>query len=162
MIASVVTSLLCLWYCTQLVVYHIFRTFLSFYSVGKNGSDILEFWEEALHGILAKLPGILLLCVPIPIVVLVIKRFQLLNQKKISYAVTSFVTATFVHIIFLLCLLVPGKGAHTPYDLYHVDYIQELSMQKLGVLIATNGDLKQVFWGNGELELLQEVFVPIV
>lgn len=64
-IGWIALSIGCLVFATQLVYNHIFKTFLSIYSVGQNGADVMEFWKEAVLGILAVLPGLLLLFLPL-------------------------------------------------------------------------------------------------
>ncbi|MDD5937338.1 MAG: LTA synthase family protein, partial [Clostridiales bacterium] len=160
-ISMILVSITCVWFCVQLVFQHIFRTFLTIYSVGENGTDVLEFWKDALHGILAKLPGILLLLLPIAVTAILIKKQQLLQKQHLAYAGINFGGAIVLHIIFLFALLVPGKAAHTPYDLYHNDFIQDLGIEKVGLLTATRMDIKNVFFGADDFEMDKDAFLSV-
>ena len=161
-IAMFLVSLVSVWFCVQLVFQHIFRTFLSLYSVGQNGGDVLEFWKEAMNGILAKLPGILVLLLPIPVVAILLKKFHLLERRTLNYAVMNFIGAALVHSIFLVCLLFQGREAHSPFDLYHNDFIQDLGIEKVGILTATRVDIKNIFFGSEELNLDEDVFLAVM
>ena len=160
-LAMSLVSILSLWYCIQLVFEHIFRTFLSLYSVGENGGDVIEFWREALAGILEKLVGILLLLLPIVAVAVLIRKFKLFPKKPLKTIGKVAGSAVIVHIFFLLLLLIPGKEAHTPYDLYHNDFVQDLGVEKLGILTATRVDIKNVFFGVDDFSMGEDVFVEV-
>ena len=156
-----VVVIVCIWFCVQLVFEHIFRTFLSLYSVGENGSDVLEFWKEALSGIVAKLPGILILLLPIPIIVILIKKKPIIQKRYLGFAGLEFMSALVVHCLFLLVLLIPGKMAHSPYDLYHTDFVQDLGIEKVGLLTATKFDLRNVVFGTPDFKMGEDVFASV-
>lgn len=156
-----ITVISCVWFGTQLVYHYIFKTFLSLYSVGENGGDVLEFWKEALHGIEAKLPGILVLLLPIPVVIVLIHKLDLLEHKKFAYAAGGFGLAMVSHLIFLLVILIPGKEVHSAYDLYHNDFVQDLGVDKIGVLTATRIDIKNIMFGVDDFKMDQDVFVSV-
>jgi hypothetical protein len=156
-----ILSVVSVWFCVQLVFQHIFRTFLSLYSIGENGGDVLEFWKEALNGILSKLPGIFILLLPIPVVAILIKKFKLLQKQSLYMGLFSFTASVITYIIFCLCLLIPGTKAHTPYDLYYEDFIQDLSVDKLGVLTATRFDLHNVMFGVDDFTVGEDVFLAV-
>ena len=55
----------------QVVYYNIFKVNISVYSISQNAGDATEFWKEALHGILASTPQlILVIIVPVAAAVL--------------------------------------------------------------------------------------------
>lgn len=154
--AAVISAVL---FSVQLVFYHIFKTFLSVYSIGANGGDVVEFWKEALEGILEALPGILLLFVPAVCYILIIRKIPLEKNtwKEPAACAASSIT---LYLITLLLLLLPGKNSHSPYDLYFGSFIMDLSMEKLGVGTSVLFDLKQVLFGEDELDQLAFVELP--
>ncbi len=156
-----IISVVSVWFCVQLVFQHIFRTFLSLYSIGENGGDVLEFWKEALNAILNKLPGILLLLLPIPVIAIFIKKYQLLKKQSLYLGLFSFTASVITYIIFCLTLLIPGTKDHTPYDLYFENFIQDLSVEKLGVLTATRFDLHNVMFGMDDFAVDEDVFLVV-
>lgn len=160
-IAWVVILFSCFIYSTQLVYNHIFKTFLSIYSVGENGTDVMEFWKEAVNGIIAVFPGILVLFLPVPFFALLPKKrivFEQVNRKITLYIAAS---AAILHLFTLLCLLFSGLYAHSPYDLYYKDFLMDLSMEKLGVISSIRLDFQQVFGEKDELSVDQEAFLEI-
>lgn len=154
-------SVVSIWFCVQLVFQHIFRTFLTLYSVGQNGTDVLEFWKDALKGIIDKLFGIVLLLLPIVVVAILIKKLKLLQKQHLAFVGINVGGAIIFYSIFLLALLVPGKAAHTPYDLYHNDFIQDLGIEKIGILTATKIDINNVFFGADEFQLDEDAFLAV-
>jgi hypothetical protein len=160
-IAMTVISLVSVWFSVQLVFQHIFKTFLSLYSVGENGNDVLEFWKEALNGIIDKLPGIIILLLPIPITALVIKKLRLLKKQSLYFSGLSMCGSVLAYLIFYLSLLLPGTEAHTPYDLYHEDFIQDLGVEKLGMLTATRFDVQHVVFGIDDFSMDKDAFLSV-
>ncbi len=161
-LAVIISAFAGVWYSTQLVYQHIFKTFLSVYSIGENGADAMEFIDQALRAIAAKMLPIL--CFLLPVIVLVI----LLVLKKFIFApCTGKVCLTLagagvgVYVFFLLALLIPGKDAHKPYSLYHEEFLMDLSMEKLGVLPSTVHDLKQMIFGASENDFEDITFIGI-
>lgn len=157
----ILTIMISIWFCVQLVFEHIFRTFLSLYSVGENGGDVLEFWREALNGILAKLPGIFLLLLPIPVLVLLLKKVSMKEKRHPIYAGLQVLMGIGCYFIFLLLLLLPGKMPHTPYDLYHTDFVQDLGIEKIGLLTATRFDIRNVVFGAPDFKMGGDVIASV-
>lgn len=160
-ISIIFTVIISIWFCVQLVFEHIFRTFLSLYSVGENGGDVLEFWKEALNGILAKLPGIFLLLLPIPVVVILLKKVSIKGKRHPIFSIFQILTGIGCYIVFLLFLLLPGKMPHTPYDLYHIDFVQDLGIEKIGLLTATRFDIRNVVFGAPDFKMGGDVIASV-
>ena len=73
-VLGIVMTVTILYFCLQTVYYNIFKVFISVYSVTQNAGDATEFWKEALHGIAASTPQLLLLAaVPAAAVILMCK-----------------------------------------------------------------------------------------
>lgn len=160
-IGMTVISMVAVWFCVQLVFQHIFRTFLFLYSVGENGTDVLEFWKEAVSAILNKLPGIIILLLPIPFAAVTIKKLKLLKKQSLYAGGISAAGAILVSLIFYVTLLIPGKEPYTPYDLYHKDFVPDLGIEKLGMLTATRFDLQGVVFGIEDFKLEEDVFLSV-
>ncbi|WP_049762285.1 LTA synthase family protein [Lachnoclostridium phytofermentans] len=157
-VLTVITSI---WFSVQLVYGHIFRTFLSLYSVGENGGDVLEFWREALNGILAKLPGIFILLLPIPVLIILIKRVSFQEKRHPLFAGVQILSGIGCYLTFLLFLLLPGKMPHTPYDLYHIDFNQDLGIEKIGLVTATCFDIRNVVFGAPDFKMGGDVLASV-
>ncbi len=142
----------------QAVFFHIFKTFLSIYSIGTNGGDVIEFWKEALKGIWETLPGILLFFFPVVLFILLLRKFESKREwKKPIFYGTSAIT---IYLLTLIALTISGRAVHSPYDLYFGSFVMDLGMEKLGVGTSVLFDIKQVVFGGDELDQLTFVELP--
>lgn len=139
------TTTLCLIFSTQLVYNYVFKTFLSVYSVGLVGGDVLEFFDQIVVAIGNNLIGIFLLCIPLIFLKLLMKKNQIdMNKKPIRPQVTVLTCSIVVQFIVVLVLPIYGKETYSPYDIYHKTWIQEMSIEQLGVLTSTRFDVKRL------------------
>lgn len=138
------TSLLCLIFCVQLVYHDIFKAFLSLYSVGTVGGDVLEFTNQIISAIGDNLFGIMMLLLPLPVMAYLIKNRIDLGRKHLGWQVTLVVSSVFIQILFVMILPAYGKEVYSPYDLYHNTWIQEMGVQQFGLLTSTKFDLKDL------------------
>ena len=157
----IVTAGACLVFVVQLVFHSIFKIFLSVYAIGENGSDVLEFWKEALNAVLRNIPGILFLFLPFFLLLVLQKRgFEFVHFSWSKIGIVAALCAG-AHLITLILLLVPGKEMYSPYDLYNHEFVQELGVEKLGLLTAVKEDIRQVFFGGDSLSLDDSVFLAM-
>lgn len=139
------TTALCLIFSTQLVYNYVFKTFLSIYSVGMVGRDVLEFFDQILAAIGNNLIGIFLLCTPLIILKILMKKKQIdMNNKPIGSQVTALTCFIVVQFIGVLILPIYGKETYSPYDIYHRTWVPEMSVEQLGVLTSTRFDVKRL------------------
>ena len=138
------TSVLCLIYSVQLVYHYIFKAFLSLYLVGTVGVDALEYKNEILIAICSNLFGILVLLLPLPILGIAIKTTLDLGKKQLGWQAALILCGILLNTLFVIALPVYGKESYSPYDLYHKTWIQEMGIEKLGVLISTKFDIKHL------------------
>ncbi|MDF2473131.1 MAG: hypothetical protein K0R21_913 [Anaerocolumna sp.] len=134
------TIVLCLVYITQLVYYHVFKAFLSFYSIAAVGTDVLEFFEQIVFAIVSSFIGILVLLLPVLFIGYFIKWLGN-KEESISRKALAGTLCLFFHLVSILVLPAFGKNAYSPYDLYHYTWIQEMSMEQLGVLTTGRKDI---------------------
>lgn len=151
----------------QTVYSHIFKVFIGLYSITQNAGDATEFWEEALNGIVACIPAIVL-CVVIPVIVLAfsIKKGYLaadiradnvsLNKGFLSHIpaflrkrpIITGVSGIIVYVFCVFLLRSAGTDIYTPYDLYHNEYLLDMSIEKLGVMTSSTLDLNEFLFGS--------------
>lgn len=158
----VMMSIVCLSFIVQLVYQHIFKTFLSVYSIGENGGDVMEFWKDALNGVWEVFPGILMLCVPLFLLGFAIKKKISFERKQPKWLLVPLGTAYLIYLIGILVLRIPGKEAFSPYDLYYNGTVMELVAEKLGLLTSVQTDFREVFAGEKELTLSDEAFMEVL
>lgn len=162
-IAVALTALGAVWYATQLVYQHIFKAFLSIYSVGANGADAIgEFYMQALKAIWAKIIPVLLFLAAIALLVMLLKtkRIEFEKEKLPCAAVLAF-GALLLHLLAVLCLALFGKQPHSPHDLYHSNFVMDLSMEKLGVLTSTRKDIAQTIFGKSSDDIDDITFIGL-
>lgn len=160
----ILSSAAVLIFAVQYVYYYIFRTFLVLYSVGAVGTDVLEFWKQIVDSIFAKLPGLFLIAA-VPLASLgVLCHFGFFGKVPTAKAEKGhkshtkwqevFVggAAAALYLIVLLMLPIGGRILYSPYDLYHENWIQDLGTEKLGLLTASVFDVKQLVFGNDDLD----------
>ena len=161
--AVILTTLCAVWYATQVVYQHIFKAFLSVYSVGANGADAVgEFYMQALKAIGAKAfpVGLFLICVVV-LVVLLKKELIAFPKGGMPELILSGGGAAILYVFALLALIPAGKSSHSPYDLYHKNFVMDLSMEKLGVLTSTRKDIMQTITGKGSEGLDDIAFIGL-
>ena len=144
-------------FAVQYVYYYIFRTFLVLYSVGAVGTDVLEFRDQIVNSIIAKLSGLLLL-VALPLAVLgVLCHFGVFGKGKESGRrgrswkwQEAIVGGAAVGLYLLVLGLLPlgGNTLYSAYDLYHKNWIQDMGTEKLGLITASLFDVKQLIFGS--------------
>lgn len=161
-LTAVILFLCGLWYSTQLIYHDIFKTFLSIYSIGANGADAMEFYEQALKAVGARAAAVLIFFLPfILALVLIKKRWMQMPKRKLPVLIGEAACGILLYLLALLVLIIPGKEAHTPYDLYHKNFLMDLSMEKLGVLASTRRDIMQIITGGANNDLDDIIFMEL-
>lgn len=142
---SFVVFLLC---ASQLVYYQVFGTFYSVYSMA-NGGAAFQFGNTIFSAILARLPLILLMAVPL--VLLLIfgrKAFSFKPLKSWKSHIPMAVACAAVQLIAVLILpIFGGTGDTTAFGLYHQSSDSYLSVNKLGLMTAFRLDLQRFLTG---------------
>ena len=146
----------------QMVYGHIFTKFISLSSVVENAGDATEFWEQALHGIIDCIPGLILILI-IPIIALAIsikKKFICVPLKEtkenLLYQGVGLGIAVIFYLLLLLMLPIGGKENFSAYDLYHKDFMLDLGIERLGVITGTRKDIHAFFFGTmEEIEIIE-------
>lgn len=148
-IAYIGLSMFCVYDIVQLIYYRIFGTFLSLVSVGgaENAMNfkvvLFEKLQENLLWILAFL---------IPIVVLVFLHIKVVSFQRpaAKQNIIGLAGTIAVAVLSILLLNVHGRAAYTPYQLFHNQYVLELSMKRLGVSVTTIRDAQELLMGGGK------------
>ncbi|MBP5330509.1 MAG: LTA synthase family protein, partial [Lachnospiraceae bacterium] len=152
-----------LYFCLQTVYYNIFKVFISVYSVTQNAGDATEFWKEALHGIAASAPRLLLLAALPAAAVILMCRYGFIAvglsgasagepyripTPLIRAALISFSMMLYAFMVY--SLIFSGTGPNTPYDLYHKDFVLDLSVEKLGLITSAGLDVKNTLFSSND------------
>lgn len=161
-IAWTVTIVAGIFFALQIVYGHIFKTFISLHSVMENAGDASEFWKEALNGIIASIPGIIL-CMVIPFILLGIA----LKKEKVGvwgrnlkentiYQAGCFIAGIIVYMLAVLSLGLGGKDDYSAYDIYHNEFMLDQGIENFGVITGTRKDFGELLFGDSkELEIIE-------
>lgn len=141
-------SVLCVLAGTQYVYYHIFRTFLSYEIVirGGGGEALGEFKSITLTAIWKNLPGVLLLLLPLLFYGCYLRlerksTMELFKLRAPSWTAVLLAASVVVHLMLICLLPITGSGNYSAFELYHKEWVKDLSFQKLGFLTSTRLDV---------------------
>ena len=145
-IAYVGLTVFCVYDIVQLIYFRIFGTFLSLVSVGGAG-NAMDFKVVMFEKIRQNVGWILLFL--LPVIALVLLRVFLIkfDKPKMKMRLVSVASAVCLCAISILLLNVQGRAMYSPYQLFHNQYVLELSMNKLGVCVTTVRDAQTMITG---------------
>ena len=145
-IAYVGLTVFCVYDIVQLIYFRIFGTFLSLVSVGGAG-NAMDFKVVMFKKIRQNVGWMLLFM--LPVIALVLLRVFLIkfDKPKMKMRLVSVASAVCLCAISILLLNVQGRAMYSPYQLFHNQYVLELSMNKLGVCVTTVRDAQTMITG---------------
>ena len=145
-IAYVGLTVFCVYDIVQLIYFRIFGTFLSLVSVGGAG-NAMDFKVVMFEKIRQNVGWMLLFM--LPVIALVLLRVFLIkfDRPKMKMRIVSVAGAICLCAISILLLNVQGRAMYSPYQLFHNQYVLELSMNKLGVCVTTVRDAQTMITG---------------
>lgn len=150
-VGRVLLGFVTIYYMVQFVYYHVFQRFLNFFSIGAVGTDVFEFSTEIRAALIQCLGTLFLLLVPLAAVCFLHK----LSYKKDRYCIHSILImiGLSLYFIFLVGLKLQGTSLYSAYDLYHFNWVQDMGVEKLGLLKMAANDFRGLMGENEELEL---------
>ena len=141
-VAIVLTSLLTLLFCVQVVYYQSFGVFFVLYSFHGAG-DATQFTDIALQKILYRLPVILLLAVPLVLLCVFGRRW--FRFQKFSWPFKGILAGGMVVVQLVATLLVVNSSENKQW--YSSQFQPEKAVNLFGVLTTTRLDIKQLLFG---------------
>lgn len=147
------------YYVIQKVYYSVFWRFLSIYSLGAVGTDVLQFSGEVWTAVANNIVPILLLLVPI-LVLFCVKGINYDRDRWCVHSIFIF-SGLILYITFLVGLKIQGTQLYSAYNLYHYNWIQDLGVEKLGLINSAAKDMKGLILGSGKLELETVVYEDV-
>lgn len=160
----VISAVMMVWYCVQIVYFHSFQSFLSMSLLGMGDDVFTNFFKAIMLAILESMIPILLIFLPLVALFFLHKRMT--TKRRFDWTKSVIAVTIFVITYALAVLLLPfgGKGDHSAYANFHSNWVMDLSMEKLGVMTTTGLDLKNLFAGEvlqEELGVEDELDVPV-
>lgn len=148
-----ITVATCLLFGLQLVYYKIFKVYFSFHSLGMAQDAVSEFGEDVNNAISSNIIPLFLIFLPLVILHFLIKYVYICEKRELRKQGYLFIGVLCFHLLALLLLPIFGKTDYTPYDLYYISKVPELSGEQLGVITLTRFDLSGILKDDEELIL---------
>ena len=141
------TLFFCIWLSTQTVYYHLFKTFMTMFSITKTAMVAGAFGNMATNEILLNWFPILVLF--LPMVPAILWREKLLPDGPMSrkHGLYWFGIAASIQICTILIILCCNHGVLSLRYLYTQAAIPELEVQNFGMFTQTQLELRRVAFG---------------
>lgn len=133
-------------YLSQLIYYHIFKTFYSFYSIG-NASQVLEFWKDISTKVIQDFIWILLFFFPTILFLTLGKKILTFNKIRLLYRNLLIGSVALLYLMSLVTINIGDKGQNSAYDLYYNNSNPVLSVDRLGMLTTMRLDFQRLITG---------------
>ncbi len=160
----VISAVVMVWYCVQIVYFHSFQSFLSMSLLGMGDDVFTNFFKAIMLAILECMIPILLIFLPLVALYFLHKRMTTKRRFDWSKSVIAVTIFVITYALAVLFLPLGGKGDHSAYANFHNNWVMDLSMEKLGVMTTTGLDIKNLFAGEvlqEELGVEDELDVPV-
>ncbi|MEG0451524.1 MAG: LTA synthase family protein [Coprobacillus sp.] len=153
-ILSFFLFLLSLYFCSQILYFDFFKTFLTIYSIS-NGGQVAEFYKDIFQLILNNIHWIIL-CF-IPFIFFISYGRKHVHMKKVHYRIIlSYLGLSIVSFIIGYGMLyIPTKALNTPLDIYKEAIINETTVDQLGMMTAMRLDIQSFLFGRSD-EIIDE------
>lgn len=145
-ITWILTVILIILYCVEILYHSIFKVFFSIEFVDKNNAKIVQYYREIIQGIKDN-ALILLAAIVIPVVALILlNAFRVLKYKPMSVKCIYIPVVYLAVLIGLTCVIVPlyGKDEFTPYDLMKFQNDTDYSFEYLGAVCTSEIQIRNL------------------
>ena len=162
-ILSVLLFLLGLYFCSQILYYDYFKVFLTIYSIG-NGTQVAEFYKDIIDLIIRHIPWIFLCFLPLLIYIFFLRKRIHFPKKHKKQLIYQLILCIGLFMVSYLSLYYPTQETTTALDVYQEASINEVSVEKLGLLRSLKLDISSFLFGQNEETDLEETtaqFIPI-
>lgn len=139
-------AVFCVYDIVQLIYYRIFGTFLSLVSVG-GAENAMNFKVVLFEKLRENIPWILAFLLPVAVLVFLHVKVVSFQRPTVKQNMISVAGTIILAVLSVLLLNVHGRGVYSPYQLFHNQYVLELSMKRLGVSVTTIRDAQTMLSG---------------
>jgi hypothetical protein len=157
---AVITGIICLIFNVQMVYQYVFKVYFSFQTLGMAGDALTEFSKEVFAAIKANIGGIILLFLPLIVLLVLINKQIDFRRRGLKEQLIMLGGAVGFHLLILLALIIPGKEAFSPYDIYYNSAVPELCGKQLGIVTLTRLDIGKLLKKSEELDLADTIILP--
>ena len=150
--ASIFTSVLAIWYGTQIVYQNVFGTYLVVNSITNGGAkQALNSTDMILTAILSRIIFIILIFLPLALNIIFAKRLFMFQQQPILLKIGVIVFAVAIQISAILLVNCDKDSTDTKsnYNLYYGDLQQNSVCERFGILTMQRIDITRLIFGYG-------------
>ncbi|MDY5986412.1 LTA synthase family protein [Sporofaciens sp. SGI.106] len=140
-LTTALTSILCIFFCAQIVYHAVFQKFLALFSMLGVAGQAFDFMDVISKNIIGSLLGILLLL--LPVIFLLIgrrKNWIAFTQKPAKTLKTSLCIAAECYLIAILFLNLSSHSPYSAYDIYYHNLSTDMTVEEFGVLTMNRLD----------------------
>ena len=140
-VSTALTSILCIFFCAQIVYHAVFQKFLALFSMLGVAGQAFDFMDVISKNIIGSLLGILLLLLPV-IFLLVGRRTNLIafTQTPAKTLKTCLCIAAECYLVAILLLNLSSHSSYSAYDIYYHNLSTDMTVEEFGVLTMNRLD----------------------
>ena len=130
----------------QIVYSNIFKDVMSWSLAGLAPQVAKNFMRETFISIWETLYLLLLMALAFVALALLVKKFNPVSTPNRYKTILVLIVLVLTLIIAFVSIVIPGKKAHSPYDIIFKNWDLDLSMRKMGVISSTWLDFKSMIF----------------
>lgn len=154
MINRVFILFVCLIFASQVVYFHMMRTFYTVYSAG-NAIEVMEFFKEAMQGVMNNWKIVCLMLFPFVASWLNILPKHEDGRLTVKQLLVMGLSAIVIQSTAIGIVNLGGRGENSPYSLYYKMHYPEFSVHNLGLATYMRLDAQRNLLGwSPELETI--------
>lgn len=160
-ISYVITLLIGILVCAQLVYYKIYGAIISFFSI-MNGAQVADYMDTIITKIWQNWVGVLFLLLPFILLIIMhvtkVLKFEKTKMKNILMEIASILG---IHILGLLAInFISTVGIYCNKNLYYNIHSPKMTARRMGLYTTMKLDLKRFLFGFEEKVMVEVEVLP--
>ena len=132
---AVITILLCIFFCVELIYHAVFQKFLALFSMLGVADQAFDFMDVISKNMIGNIVGLLLLLLPIPVFFIGHrKRIITCPQKPLKKCGISKGISLEFYLCAILFLNLGSQAPYSLYDIYYHNISTDMTLENFGVL----------------------------
>ena len=120
-VSAVLVSFLSVVYCSQIVYEGAFGTMYAVSQIAMGGEAVTSFWRETLQTMARLIPDLLLMLLPIPVTVWLLRKDAVFAVSRNWLRLAVLLVAVLLQLVSVSCLGIGGTGDYTNHYFYYND-----------------------------------------
>ncbi|MBR6426803.1 MAG: hypothetical protein IKS28_03145, partial [Clostridia bacterium] len=135
-----------LFFAVQIVYSNIFKDVMSWSLAGMAPQVAKNFMRETFISIWETLYLLLIMALAFVALAVLVKKLNPVSTPNRYKTILVLIVLVLALIIAFVSIIIPGKKAHSPYDIVFKNWDLDLSMRKMGVISSTWLDFKSMIF----------------